>query len=69
MVKFLKWFVKTSIVELSLMGLCALAMVLWGEDGFKDRKIGIPILSFILIVALIGKYRYWSKNLKNGNRK
>jgi hypothetical protein len=38
--------------------------VIWGEDGAEDRKLAIPVWTFILLVLVIGKYRYWLKAVK-----
>jgi membrane protein DedA with SNARE-associated domain len=67
--KFIKWFIKGNSFHLAVILLGYLAMfVIWGEDGAEDRKLAIPIWTFILLVLVIGKYRYWLKAVKEGGK-
>lgn len=64
--KFLKWFITTNPIHIGVMLFGYLVMFLiWGEDGASDRQIALPIWSFIFLVLIIGKYRYWTKALKD----
>lgn len=65
--RFLKWFFKTNPFHIAIFLLGYITMFLiWGEDGAGDRKIAVPIWTFIFLILILGKYRYWSKVLKDG---
>lgn len=64
--KFIKWFTKENPFHLAIFLIGYFAMfVLWGDEGANDRKLAVPIWSFILLVLIIGKYRHWCKAVKH----
>lgn len=42
--------------------------VLWGVDGADDRRLALPIWTFILLILIVGKYKYWSKIIKDNDK-
>ena len=63
--KFIKWFIKENPFHIAVFLIGYLVMfVIWGVDGNEDRKLAIPIWTFILLVLIIGKYRQWNKVVK-----
>ena len=68
--KFFKWFVKDNPFHIAVFLIGYFTMfILWGKDGYDDRKLAIPIWTFILAVLVIGKYKYWLKVVKNNDSK
>jgi hypothetical protein len=63
--KFIKWFIKENPFHIVIFLLGYFTFFLWGEDGADDRKLAIPIWTFIFLVLILGKYRHWNKVVKN----
>jgi hypothetical protein len=66
---FFKWFLKENPFHIVIFLLGYFAMfVLWGIDGADDRRLAFPIWTFILMILIVGKYKYWSKIVKNDGK-
>ena len=60
--KFIKWYFKTTWFHIIwILGL--LGYIITWYPG-QDKNIGIIFMSTVFTILTVGKYRYWSKNLK-----
>jgi len=60
--KFIKWFLKESWFHIIwILGLLGY-VITWSPGG--DKNISMIFMSIVFTVLTVGKYIYWSKNLK-----
>jgi hypothetical protein len=60
MMNFIKWLILDSWFHLLILLSGIAYMLTWGPA--LDKNIGLLFFSVILIVLIIGKFRYWRKN-------
>jgi hypothetical protein len=59
---FIKWYLKNSWFHLSVLIGGIIYMLTWEPQ--LDKTVGLHFFSIILIILTIGKFRYWSRNIK-----
>ncbi len=60
--KFIKWYLRNSWFHLSVLIGGIIYMLTW--DPQLDKTVGLYFFLIVLTVLTIGKFKYWSKNLK-----
>lgn len=60
--KFIKWYLKESWFHIIwILGLLGY-IITWYPGG--DKNVALVFMSIVFTVLTVGKYIYWSKNLK-----
>lgn len=63
MINFLRWFSLNSWFHLLILTTCYIIALTWSWD--TDKKVALSFLSLVIIVLVVGKYRYWKKNVRD----